>query len=107
MRWWVVALAAGLAGCSEADQRSVLVAAAARTCAANLETRRQEQGVLIPPEVDTLRLCNCLVERVAQGRSLSELRDQVAGGGWLPDPQALTQCAMEEGRRSGVLQPGS
>lgn len=99
---------AGLAGCSEADQRSVLIAAAARTCAANIDTQRlEQQNPLIPAEIDPLRLCTCILERAADGRSLAELRDAVANGGPLPDPQALTQCAMEEGRRSGVLPSGT
>ena len=112
MRIWVyLATAAGgaaaLAGCSEADQRSVLIAAAARTCAANLDAQRQQQAIpLVPNEVDSLRVCTCLVDRAAQGRSLAELRDALTGGGPLPDAPSLAACAMEEGRRSGVLPAG-
>jgi hypothetical protein len=110
MRTWLITGAVMvvplLGACSEADQRTVLMAAAARACAANLDTQRQEQqSPFVPGEIDSLRLCTCLVDRVADGKTLAELRDIVTGGGPLPDARALTQCAMEEGRRSGIL-PG-
>lgn len=102
VRW--VALAAGaalLAACSEQDRRTVVLSAAVQACVVNLESRLQDLPVA--QGVDRQRLCGCFVERLAAGRSLSELSEIFTGNGPLPDTQALTQCAMEEGRRSNVL----
>lgn len=100
--WLAVPLAlALLAGCSEQDRRTVVLSAAVQGCVANVETRLQD--LPIPPGIDTQSLCTCFVRRAAEGKSLAELTDLFSGDGPLPNAQTLTQCAMEEGRRSGVL----
>jgi hypothetical protein len=97
----VLAGVATLNGCSEQDRRTLILSAAVQTCVANVDQRLQQ--LPIPPGVDSQALCTCFVQRTAEGKSLQELADIFRGNGPLPDTRTLTQCAMDEGRRSGVL----
>jgi hypothetical protein len=97
----ICGLIAVAAGCTEQDRRTLALSAAVQACVVNIEARLQELPVA--QGVNTQSLCTCFVDRVAEGRNLTELTDIFTGGGQLPNPQMLTECAMEEGRRSGVL----
>ena len=96
---------AGLAGCqSEAGERQSLIDRNARTCSDSFERERRKNPGAVPENVDSQRLCSCIMEKVAEGKSVEELREIARRGE--PSREELRlmgPCLIEEAQRTGAL----
>ena len=95
----LVVATAALAGCQSDEQfkrqwRQTVVNA----CIEDLRVRLRSSGV------DATRVCNCSIDRIMHGKSVTQLRDYRSGQA---DEEIGAQCAIEDMGAAAGAAPGA